>query len=160
MSVDTKEVSHPVLTFDTDWKIVKCHGCFHRGMFWSTALFSLFLSSPPTSSETNMHTILFPTVPFFPSASAYSILTGACVCLGMEMLPESLCLAARADPPQPSCEYVYMDFTEESPDGYFCILLSPSKKKQKKGRTWLWWHLHLELSELHFKPIVAFGTHT
>lgn len=50
----------------------------------------------------------------------------------MEMLPESLCLAARADPLQPSCEYVYMDFTEEPPDGYFCILLSPSKKKQKK----------------------------
>lgn len=31
------------------------------------------------------------------------------------MLSESLCLAAQADPLQPSCEYVYMHFTQEPP---------------------------------------------
>lgn len=115
-------VSPPILTFDLGLKTPKCHGCCHQTVFCFPFFSFLCVFSCHMGLLQSVHQIqdkhphhqpaLSPTVPFALCLCLFHF--NGCLCLfGNTMLSESLCLAAQADPLQPSCEYVYMNFTQE-----------------------------------------------
>lgn len=84
-------VSPPILTFDLGLKTPKCHGCCHQTVFCFSFFSFLCVFSCHLGLLQSVHQIqdkhphhqpaLSPLFPL-PSVCAYSILMGACVCLG------------------------------------------------------------------------------
>lgn len=82
MQLDTKELLHPVLTF---WMLEKpkCCGCCHETMFWSSCFLSSYIFMWCVSLRGHKPNPRQTWTPFpLPSVYAYSILMGACLCLG------------------------------------------------------------------------------